>query len=172
MNLKSYITTVENWPIQGVSFKDVTSLLNHGEAFHAAIESLAILVKKHQPDVIVSPEARGFIFGGAIANLLKLPLVLVRKVGKLPRQTIEENVVLEYGQTKLYMHEDAIKPGQRVLILDDVLATGGTSIAMANLVKRLGGIVVNFTFLIYLSYLSGKQTLHNQSYPFDYVIEY
>jgi adenine phosphoribosyltransferase len=172
MNLKNHITTVENFPIKGVSFKDVTSLLNDGKAFRAAVDALSVLVSKHQPDVIVAPEARGFIFGGAVASQLQLPLVLVRKAGKLPRPTIEENVILEYGQTKLYMHADAIKPGQRVLILDDVLATGGTSIAMANLVKRLGGSIINFTFLVYLSYLPGKNTLHEQGYPFDFVIEY
>jgi adenine phosphoribosyltransferase len=172
MDLKPFITSVSDWPIKGVSFKDVTPLLNDGEAFHYAIQSLVKLVKKHQPDVIVSPEARGFIFGGAVASQLKIPFVLVRKVGKLPRKAIEESFTLEYGQTSLFIHEDAIKKGQKVLILDDVLATGGTSVAIAKLIEKLGGKVIYFTFLINLSYLPGEQKLISHQYPVDYVLTY
>jgi adenine phosphoribosyltransferase len=172
MDLKPYIAAVQDWPIKGVSFKDVTPLLKNGPAFHDAIQSLAKIVTRYKPDVIVSPEARGFIFGGAVASQLKIPFVLVRKAGKLPRKAIEEKFTLEYGQTSLFMHEDAIQKGQRVLILDDVLATGGTSVAIANLVKRLGGNVISFTFLINLTYLPGEAKLKQNGFPVDFVLSY
>jgi adenine phosphoribosyltransferase len=172
MDLKPFIAAVQDWPIKGVSFKDVTPLLKNGPAFHDAIQSLVKIVNRYKPDVIVSPEARGFIFGGAVASQLKIPFVLVRKAGKLPRKAIEEKFTLEYGQTSLFMHEDAIQKGQRVLILDDVLATGGTSIAIANLVKRLGGNVVSFTFLINLTYLPGEAKLKQHGFPVDFVLSY
>jgi adenine phosphoribosyltransferase len=172
MDLKQYITSVQDFPIKGVSFKDVTTLLNHGEAFHESIQQLANLVKKHNPDVIVSPEARGFIFGGAVASQLKIPFVLVRKPGKLPRKAIEEKFTLEYGQTSLFIHEDAIQKGQKVLVLDDVLATGGTSVGIARLIERLGGQVIQFTFLMNLTYLPGEQKLKDHQYNVDYVIAY
>jgi adenine phosphoribosyltransferase len=172
IDLKSYIAQVNNWPIKDVSFKDVTPLLGNGEAFSESIHALARVVAKLQPDVIVSPEARGFIFGGAVAAQLKIPFVLVRKAGKLPRPAIQEDVVLEYGTTQLFMHEDAIKKGQRVVILDDVLATGGTSLSIAKLVERLGGRVLAFTFLINLSYLPGYQRLIDSKYNVDCVLTY
>jgi adenine phosphoribosyltransferase len=172
MDLKSLITSVQDWPIKGVSFKDVTPLLKHGDGFHQAIEDLATLVEPLNPDVIVSPEARGFIFGGAVASRLKIPFVLVRKAGKLPRKAIEESFTLEYGKTSLFMHEDAIQRGQRVLILDDVLATGGTSIAIAKLIERLGGQVINFTYLINLTYLPGENVLKKHGYAVNYVLSY
>ena len=172
MDLKAYIASVPDWPIKGVSFKDITPLLKNGEAFHEAIAQLAKLVTKHKPDVIVSPEARGFIFGAAVASQLKIPFVLVRKAGKLPRKAIEEKFTLEYGQTSLFMHEDAIEKGQRVLILDDVLATGGTSLAIANLIRRLGGNVINFTFLINLGFLPGLEKLNANGFAVDFVLKY
>ncbi len=172
MDLKKYIAAVQDWPIKGVSFKDVTPLLNDGQAFHQSIQDLATLVAKHKPDVIVSPEARGFIFGGAVASHLKIPFVLVRKAGKLPRKAIEEKFTLEYGQTSLFMHADAIKKGQKVLVLDDVLATGGTSLAIAKLVERLGGKVIHYTFLLNLSYLPGEAKLKANGYSVDYVLTY
>jgi adenine phosphoribosyltransferase len=172
MDLKAYIASVPDWPIKGVSFKDITPLLKNGEAFHEAVAQLANLVSKHKPDVIVSPEARGFIFGAAVASQLKIPFVLVRKAGKLPRKAIEEKFTLEYGQTSLFMHEDAIEKGQRVLILDDVLATGGTSLAIANLIRRLGGNVINFTFLINLSFLPGLEKLKANGFAVDFVLTY
>jgi len=171
-DLKQFIKEVKDFPINGVSFKDVTSLLANGEAFHQAIVALSSLVKQYHPDVIVSPEARGFVFGGAVASSLKIPLVIVRKAGKLPRPAIEEKVVLEYGETSLFMHKDAIRPGQKVLILDDVLATGGTAHAMAKLAERLGGVVVGFTFLMNLSYLPGLDYLKHHHYNVNYVLNY
>jgi adenine phosphoribosyltransferase len=172
MNLKDYIAEVKDFPIAGVSFKDVTPLLGNGEAFHQAIQDLSALVAKIKPDVIVSPEARGFIFGAGVASTLKIPFVLVRKAGKLPRKALEEKAVLEYGITSLFMHEDAIKPGQRVLILDDVLATGGTSLSIAKLVERLQGKVVSFTYLINLSYLPGYQRIVDAKYPVNFVVKF
>lgn len=172
MDLKKFIAEVPNWPIEGVSFKDVTPLLGNGEAFRASIDALAKLVSAIKPDVIVSPEARGFIFGGAVAAQLKIPFVLVRKAGKLPRPAIQEDVVLEYGTTQLFMHEDAILPGQKVVILDDVLATGGTSLSIAKLVQRLGGNVLSFVFLINLSYLPGYQRLKNENFNVACALDY
>lgn len=172
MDIKPYIAEVKDWPIPGVSFKDVTPLLGNGEAFHEAIRALAEKVRGLKPDVIVSPEARGFIFGGAVASLLKIPFVLVRKAGKLPRQAIQEDVVLEYGKTQLFMHEDALKKGQKVVILDDVLATGGTSLSIAKMVERLEGTVLSFVFLINLSYLPGYQRLIKSNYAVDCVLDY
>jgi len=172
MDLKKFIAEVPNWPIEGVSFKDVTPLLGNGEAFRASIDALAKLISTIKPDVIVSPEARGFIFGGAVAAQLKIPFVLVRKAGKLPRPAIQEDVVLEYGETQLFMHEDAILPGQKVVILDDVLATGGTSLSIAKLVQRLGGNVLSFVFLINLSYLPGYQRLKNENFNVACALDY
>ena len=172
MDLKKFVAEVPNWPIEGVSFKDVTPLLGNGEAFRASIDALAKLVSAIKPDVIVSPEARGFIFGGAVAAQLKIPFVLVRKAGKLPRPAIQEDVVLEYGKTQLFMHEDAILPGQKVVILDDVLATGGTSLSIAKLVQRLGGNVLSFVFLINLSYLPGYQRLKNENFNVACALDY
>lgn len=172
MDIKSYIAEVKDWPIPGVSFKDVTPLLGNGEAFSEAIQALAAKVALLKPDVIVSPEARGFIFGGAVAALLKIPFVLVRKAGKLPRPAIQEDVVLEYGKTQLFMHEDAIEKGQKVVILDDVLATGGTSLSIAKMVERLQGTVSSFVFLINLSYLPGYQRLLDASYAVECVLTY
>jgi adenine phosphoribosyltransferase len=171
-DLKQFIHEVKDFPVPGVSFKDVTGLLANGEAFHQTILALAALVNQIKPDVIVSPEARGFVFGGAVASWLKIPFVIVRKPGKLPREAIEEKVVLEYGETSLFMHHDAIKPGQKVLVLDDVLATGGTAHAIARLVERLGGKVVSFTFLINLSYLPGMAYLTKHNYKVNYVLNY
>jgi adenine phosphoribosyltransferase len=172
MNLKDFVAEVKDFPIAGVSFKDITPLIGNGEAFHQAIQDLATLVKTMKPDVIVSPEARGFIFGASVASTLKIPFVLVRKAGKLPRKAIEEKAELEYGTTSLFMHADAIKPNQRVLILDDVLATGGTSLSIANLVERLGGKVISFTYLINLSYLPGYQRIIDAKYPVNFVIKF
>ena len=170
--LKNYIKEVTDWPSPGVSFKDITPLLANPAIFHEAIHLLTEQVKLYNPSVIAVPEARGFLFGAPVALALNLPLVLIRKAGKLPRKTIKQSFQLEYGQTELFLHEDALAKGQRVVILDDVLATGGTAVAMAKLVELLHAEVVGFCFLINLTYLPGESTLKDARYDVKSVVNY
>ena len=159
MNLKDYITIVPNWPKEGVQFKDISSLMNDGKAYKEATDQIVAYAKEKNIDLIVGPEARGFIVGCPISYALEVGFAPVRKPGKLPREVISHNYDLEYGTNTLTMHRDAIKPGQRVLITDDLLATGGTIEATIKLVEELGGIVVGIAFLIELSYLEGRKKL-------------
>jgi adenine phosphoribosyltransferase len=159
MNFKDYITIVPNWPKEGVQFKDISSLMNDGKVYKAATDKIVEYAKEMDVDVVVGPEARGFIVGCPISYALEIGFAPVRKPGKLPREVISYNYDLEYGTNTLTMHKDAIKPGQRVLITDDLLATGGTIEATIKLVEELGGIVVGIAFLIELSYLEGRKKL-------------
>ncbi|MEE6449701.1 adenine phosphoribosyltransferase [Gottfriedia acidiceleris] len=159
MNLKDYITIVPDWPKEGVQFKDISSLMNDGKAYKEATDQIVAYAKEKDVDLVVGPEARGFIVGCPISYALEIGFAPVRKPGKLPREVISYNYDLEYGTNTLTMHKDAIKPGQRVLITDDLLATGGTIEATIKLVEELGGIVVGIAFLIELSYLEGRKKL-------------
>jgi adenine phosphoribosyltransferase len=159
MNLKDYITIVPDWPKEGVQFKDISSLMNDGKAYKEATDQIVAYAKEKNIDLIVGPEARGFIVGCPISYALEVGFAPVRKPGKLPREVISYNYDLEYGTNTLTMHKDAIKPGQRILITDDLLATGGTIEATIKLVEELGGIVVGIAFLIELSYLEGRKKL-------------
>src|SRR5699024_3812587 len=159
MNLNDYIKIVNNWPIEGVEFKDITPLMADGEAFKYAVDQIIEFAKKQGAEIIVVPEARGFIIGCPVAYALETGFVPVRKEGKLPREVIKVEYGLEYGENVLTIHKDAVKPGQRVLITDDLLATGGTIEATINLVEELGGIVVGCAFFIELSYLDGLDKL-------------
>ncbi|MFB7138665.1 adenine phosphoribosyltransferase [Gottfriedia sp. NPDC056225] len=159
MNLKDYITIVPDWPKEGVQFKDISSLMNDGKAYKEATDQIVAYAKEKDVDLVVGPEARGFIVGCPISYALEIGFAPVRKPGKLPREVISYNYDLEYGTNTLTMHKDAIKPGQRILITDDLLATGGTIEATINLVEELGGIVVGIAFLIELSYLEGRKKL-------------
>lgn len=159
MNFKDYITIVPDWPKEGVLFKDISSLMNDGKVYKAATDKIVEFAKEKDVDLIVGPEARGFIVGCPISYALEIGFAPVRKPGKLPREVISYNYDLEYGTNTLTMHKDAIKPGQRVLITDDLLATGGTIEATIKLVEELGGIVVGIAFLIELSYLEGRKKL-------------
>lgn len=159
MDLKQYITIVEDWPKPGIRFKDITSLMDNGTAYKYATDKIVEYAKTVNAEVIVGPEARGFIIGCPVAYALELGFAPVRKEGKLPREVIKAEYGLEYGTDVLTMHRDAIKPGQRVLITDDLLATGGTIGATINLVEQLGGIVVGCAFLIELTYLDGRKNL-------------
>ncbi|GGI10568.1 MULTISPECIES: adenine phosphoribosyltransferase [Gottfriedia] len=159
MNFKDYITIVPNWPKEGVQFKDISSLMNDGKVYKAATDKIVEYAKEKDVDLVVGPEARGFIVGCPISYALEIGFAPVRKPGKLPREVISYNYDLEYGTNTLTMHKDAIKPGQRVLITDDLLATGGTIEATIKLVEELGGIVVGIAFLIELSYLEGRKKL-------------
>lgn len=160
MNFKEHIRVIPDFPQPGIRFKDITTLLQNGEAYRAAIDSLKELVKHKEIDVIAGPEARGFVVGAPLAYALGVGFVPIRKSGKLPFETIEEGYDLEYGKDKLAMHKDGIRPGQKVLIADDLLATGGTISTSINLVKRLGGEITGAAFLIELHYLNGREKLN------------
>jgi len=160
MNFKDYIRVVPDFPQPGIRFKDITTLLKNGEAYRAAIDALRDMVKEKEIDLIAGPEARGFVIGAPLALALGVGFVPIRKSGKLPGDCIEVSYSLEYGKDKLAMHRDAIQPGQKVLIADDLLATGGTIATSINLINQLGGEIVGASFLIELSYLNGREKLN------------
>ncbi|EKN64187.1 adenine phosphoribosyltransferase [Neobacillus bataviensis LMG 21833] len=159
MDLKQFITIVPDWPKPGIKFKDITPLMNNGEAYKYATDQIVSYAKEREIDIIVGPEARGFIIGCPVAYSLGVGFAPVRKDGKLPRETIKVGYGLEYGKDVLTIHKDAIQPGQRVLITDDLLATGGTIEATIQLVEQLGGVVAGIAFLVELSYLDGRKKL-------------
>lgn len=157
--IQSHIRTVRDYPKPGISFKDLTPLIEDGAAMHTAVDAFAKSVKPIDYDLILSAEARGFVFGTALAYRVKKGLILARKPNKLPRETISASYELEYGTDSLETHADSIKPGSRVLVADDLLATGGTAKAMCELVEAAGGIVAGAAFLIELGYLDGREKL-------------
>ncbi|MBM7097828.1 adenine phosphoribosyltransferase [Bacillus sp. H-16] len=161
MDFKKYITVVENFPKEGIRFKDITTLMENGEAYKKAIDEMAEFAKEKDIDVVVGPEARGFVVGCPIAYSMGAGFAPVRKAGKLPREVLEVDYGLEYGKDSLNIHKDAIKPGQKVLIADDLLATGGTIEATIKMVEELGGVVAGIVFMIELSYLDGRDKLKN-----------
>ncbi|MFC7060742.1 adenine phosphoribosyltransferase [Halobacillus seohaensis] len=159
MDYKEHIAIVNDWPKKGVQFKDITPLMDNGKAFKSAVDEIVDYSKDKEIDIIVGPEARGFIVGCPVSYALEIGFAPVRKEGKLPRETINVDYGLEYGKDVLTIHKDAIKPGQRVLIVDDLLATGGTIEATINLVEQLGGVVAGCAFFIELTYLDGRDKL-------------
>ncbi|WP_166238775.1 adenine phosphoribosyltransferase [Paenibacillus turpanensis] len=159
MNFKDYIRVIPDFPQPGIRFKDITTLLKDGNVYREAIEQMKAKVEHLNIDVIAGPEARGFVVGAPLAYALGVGFVPIRKSGKLPGNTVEADYDLEYGKDKLAVHADAISPGQRVLIADDLLATGGTISTSINLVQKLGGEVIGAAFLIELSYLNGRDKL-------------
>ncbi|TWI56274.1 adenine phosphoribosyltransferase [Halalkalibacter nanhaiisediminis] len=159
MDFKKYITIVEDYPKEGIRFKDITTLMQDGQAYKAAINEMAEYARAKQADVVVGPEARGFVVGCPIAYALDAGFVPVRKPGKLPREVLKVDYGLEYGKDSLTIHRDSIKKGQRVLIADDLLATGGTIEATIKMVEELGGDVVGIAFMIELGYLDGRDRL-------------
>ncbi len=161
--LAELIRDVPDFPKKGVLFKDITTLLKEPEAFRAAIDLLAAPFEHDDIDVVVGMESRGFIFAAPLAYKLGAGFVPVRKLGRLPAEAIRVEYSLEYGSNILEMHRDAIKPGQRVLVVDDLLATGGTVLATVNLVEQLGGIVAGIGFLVELLFLNGRSNLRD--YP-------
>lgn len=162
MNLKNYIATVKNYPIDGVNFRDITPLMANNEAFHYACQQMIEFAKKVGAEIIVGPESRGFIFGCPVAYALNVGFVPVRKPNKLPRKTISYKYDLEYGTNELHMHADAILPGQKCLIIDDLLATGGTVEATKKLIENCGGQVCGCAFLIELTDLNGRELLKDE----------
>ncbi|WP_078597302.1 adenine phosphoribosyltransferase [Evansella clarkii] len=161
MDFKEYITVVPDWPKEGIKFKDITTLMDNGAVYKKAIDEMADFAREKDIDIVVGPEARGFVVGCPIAYALEVGFAPVRKAGKLPREVIQVDYGLEYGKDSLSMHKDAIKPGQKVLIADDLLATGGTIEATIKMVEDLGGIVAGIAFMIELSYLDGRDKLEN-----------
>ncbi len=157
--VEDYITAIPDFPEEGIIFRDITSVLQDAEGFQLAIDELQKLVETVECDVIAGTESRGFLFGAPIAYNLKKPFVLVRKKGKLPRETVSQQYELEYGTAEIEMHRDSIKPGQKVVIIDDLIATGGTVEAAAKLIEKLGGEVTKMVFLIELAGLEGRKKL-------------
>lgn len=154
-----YIVSIPDFPQKGIIFRDVTSVLNDAEGLQLAVDSLKAKLEGLEFDVIAGTESRGFLFGMPLAYLLHKPFVLIRKKGKLPRATISQTYDLEYGQAELEVHVDAIRPGQKIVLVDDLVATGGTIEAAAHLVEKLGGEVVCMLFLMELAGLNGRARL-------------
>ena len=170
MDLKEKIRVIENFPKEGISFKDITTLIGDGEGLKASIDAIVDYLKDKHIDLIVGPEARGFIFGVPVAYALGVGFVPVRKPGKLPAETISVMYDLEYGSDEIQIHKDAIKPGQRIAIVDDLLATGGTVEAVTKLVEQAGGIVASVDFVTELTDLRGRDKL--QGYDVMSLVEY
>ena len=168
--IEEYVRSIPDFPEPGIIFRDITSILQDADGLHLAIDSLQDLIKDVDVDVIVGAESRGFIFGMPMAYNLHKPFVPVRKKGKLPCETISQSYDLEYGQAEIEIHKDAIKPGQKVVIVDDLIATGGTVEACAKLVEELGGIVEKIVFLLELAGLHGRDKL--EAYDVASVITY
>ncbi len=159
MDLKNKIRNIQDFPKEGINFKDITTVLNDKDAFRECINQMAEQLRDKEIDIIVGPEARGFLIGAPLAYELGVGFVPVRKPGKLPYETISYEYELEYGTDKLEMHKDAIKPGQKVAIVDDLLATGGTAYSACKMVEDLGGEIVAVSFFIELEFLNGKDAL-------------
>ena len=157
--IEEYVRSIPDLPEEGIIFRDITSVLQDADGLHLAIDSMQELLKDVDFDVVVGAESRGFVFGTPIAYNLHKPFVLVRKKGKLPCETVSKEYDLEYGSAVIEMHKDSIKPGQKVVLVDDLIATGGTIEAAAQLVEELGGEVVKIIFLMELAGLKGRERL-------------
>jgi len=170
LDLKTYIRDIPDFPKKGIVFKDITPLLKSPEAFGFVIETWAARYASRKLDAVIGMESRGFIFAAPLAVRLKVPFIPVRKPGKLPAKTVRETYQLEYGTDSLEIHEDALAPGAKVLVLDDVLATGGTAEAVVHLVERVGARVEEASFLMELGFLKGRDKL--KSVPVHSIITY
>ena len=168
--LEDYVTAIPDFPEKGIIFRDITTILQDKDGLRLAIDGLCDLLKDTDFDVIAGPESRGFIFGTPVAYRTGKGFVMVRKKGKLPRETISEEYALEYGTATIEVHKDAIKPGQKVVIVDDLIATGGSAAATARLIERLGGKVVKIVFIIELKGLNGRAKL--KDYDVESLIKY
>ena len=168
--VEDYVRSIPDFPEEGIIFRDVTSVLQDADGLQLAIDEMAKRLENVECDVIAGAESRGFIFGMPLAYLLKKPFVLVRKAGKLPCETISKTYDLEYGSATIEIHKDAILPGQKVVLIDDLIATGGTMKAAAELIEELGGEVVKMLFLLELAGLEGRKVL--EGYDVDAVVTY
>ncbi|MFH1582835.1 MAG: adenine phosphoribosyltransferase [Candidatus Falkowbacteria bacterium] len=172
MNLKSKIREIPDWPKPGINFKDITTLLEDKEAFCEAVNLLAAPFADKKIDKIVGIDARGFLLAAPVAYKLKTGLAIVRKKGKLPSNCIQIEYTLEYASNTIEMHDDAIKPGENVILIDDLCATGGTALAACNLIERLGGKIIGVGFLVDLPFLNGSQKMKDKGYEFYSLVEY
>lgn len=170
MKLEDYVTTIPDFPEKGIMFRDITTVIQDPKGFGMAIDGLLDILEDVEFDLVLGSESRGFVFGAPVAYEMEKGLILVRKKGKLPRETISQEYELEYGTATLEMHTDSIRKGQKVVIVDDLLATGGTTEAIAKMVERLGGIVVMTCFVIELAGLDGRKRL--SSYPVESLVIY
>lgn len=168
--LKDYVITIPDFPEKGIMFRDVTSILQDAEGFKLAVDTMQDLVKDMDFDLVVGAESRGFLFGAPIAYNLGKPFILIRKKGKLPRKTVSASYELEYGTAEIEMHADAVKKGDRVLVVDDLIATGGTIEAMIKMIEELGGEVAGILVLMELAGLNGRERLSD--YRLDAAITY
>ena len=159
-DLKKHIRSIKDFPKKGIMFRDITTLLKEPKAFNKALDELILFTDQVKIDKVVGIESRGFIFGSLLAQKLNVGFILARKPGKLPAETVSATYQLEYGEDKIEMHKDAINPGDKVLLHDDLLATGGTAEAVTKLIEKLGGEVVQISFLIELSFLHGRDKLN------------
>ena len=159
INLEDYVATIKDFPSKGILFRDVTPMVNDGAAYREAIDQMAAFGKEVNAELVAGPESRGFIFGCPVAYAMGVGFTPVRKPGKLPRETISCRYDLEYGSNELHIHKDSVKPGQRVLIVDDLLATGGTLEAVIKLIEELGGVVAGIAFVIELTGLDGMKAV-------------
>jgi len=169
-NLKAVIREIPDWPKKGILFYDITTLLKDGQAFQQAVQALTLPYQNKSVDVVLGIEARGFIFASSVAYALKAGFVPIRKPKKLPAPTYQAQYSLEYGEDSIEVHQDAVQPGQRVLIVDDLIATGGTAKAAAELVERMHGILVGFAFLVELEFLHGRDLL--KKYDITSILKY
>ena len=169
-DLRKYIRDIPNFPKEGIIFHDITPLLQNAKAFEQAIDAMADMIKGKSVNYLLGIEARGFIFASALAYKLNLGLVIVRKPGKLPYKTYNASYDLEYGKDMLEVHRDAISDSSKVVLVDDLLATGGTAAAVGNMVRRLGGEIVGYSFLVELTELNGREKL--KPYPVWSVLEF
>ena len=170
-NIENYVKEIPDFPKPGILFRDVTGILESPDGFQLALDKIVGLLAETEFDIVAAPESRGFIFGAAIADRFRKVFVPIRKPGKLPRKTISEVYDLEYGQATLHMHEDAVKEGERVVIIDDLLATGGTAAAAAKLVERLGGKVVKMIFPIELEGFAARSN-QLKNYQVESLVKY
>ena len=168
--LEEYVRSIPDFPEPGIIFRDVTSILQDADGLHMAVDSLIDMVKDLDYDLVIGPESRGFIFGVPVAYAQHKGFVPVRKKGKLPCESIAMEYDLEYGQATIEMHKDAIRPGQKVIIVDDLIATGGTTEAIVKLIEQLGGQVVKICFVMELAGLKGRE--HLKGYDVDSAIIY
>ncbi len=162
LNLQDYVREIPDFPVKGILFRDITTLIENGEAYRQAVEQLVERIRELGPiDVIAAPEARGFIFAAPVAYALKLPLIPIRKPGKLPYKTVTYTYELEYGSDSLQIHADTVTPGMKVLLIDDLLATGGTIKACKDLVEQEGGTIVAAAFVMELAGLKGREKIND-----------
>jgi len=172
MDLKKYIRSIPDYPKKGILFRDITTLIKDRDAFKECIDQISKILIKLNFDKIAAIESRGFLFASALCYNLSKPLILIRKKGKLPAEKYSQNFELEYGKATLEIHTDSVKPEEKVLILDDLIATGGTSEAGAKLVEKSGGVVSGFVFVINLFDLGGKKLLKDKGYKTFSLIDF